>query len=114
MSELFRVASIAEYEPSNPPLGEFGASRSSLPVQDEVTFDDFSTAMLLGANFRTSSRVPVGYRATRIRNSSGSVEAALQLSSSPQLRHDFAWSQSRNGSGTPSWAEGVTNHAINL
>jgi hypothetical protein len=107
MSEYFRMASIAEYEPNFSQTREIRASHSSLLVRDEVTFDDFSAAMLLGANFRTAPTVP----ATPFSKSSENVEPALQLSNSPQQRHYSALTQSRNGSVTPSRAEGVANHA---
>jgi hypothetical protein len=109
MSEFFRVASIAGYEPNTSFPGNVRASNSAPLVRDEVSFDDFSTAMLFGANFRAS-----GIRASRIRNSSVSVEAALQLSKSPLMRHYIESAQFRDGSVTPSRAEGVTNNANSL
>jgi hypothetical protein len=113
MSEYFRVVSIAEYEPNIPPRGDIGTSRSALLIRDEVTSDDFSVAMLLGANFRTTSKI--ANRFDQVKNFSTStsiVGAALQLSNSPQLRQFSALTQSRNASVTPSRAEGVANHAI--
>jgi hypothetical protein len=112
MSEYFRMASIADYEPNIPPRGAIGTSRSSLLVRDDVTFDDFTAAMLLGAKFRTASRVAVGFvPATQFSKSSENVETALQPSNLPLQRQYFALMQSRNGSITPSRAEGVANHA---
>ena len=112
MSEYFRMASIADYEPNIPPRGEIGTSRSSLLVQDEVTLDDFSAAMLLGANFRTSSWIAAGFvPATPFSTTSENVGPALQLSISPLPRQFSALAQSSNGSATPSRAEGVANHA---
>jgi hypothetical protein len=112
MSEFFRVASIAEYQPNESPLGVVGVRHSSLLVQDEVTLDDFSTAMLLGANFRNSPTDALGFvSASQLSKSPMNVGPALQPSTSPQQRLDFALAQSRSGSITPSWAEGVANHA---
>ena len=114
MSEFFRMASIAEYEPNVPPTGENADRHSSLLVRDLVTFDDFSAAMLLGANFRTHSIVSVDFvNAAQCSKSSENVGPALQLSQSPQLRLSSALTQSRDESVTPSWAEGVANHATN-
>jgi hypothetical protein len=114
MSEYFRMASIAEYEPNISQTRDIRASHSSLLVQDEVTFDDFSAAMLLGANFRTSSRSVVDFvNVTQCSKSSENVGPALQLSRSPQLRQFSALTQSPDGSGTPARAEGVAHHATN-
>jgi len=114
MSECFRMASSADYESNISPRGENDASRSSLLVREEVTLDDFSAAMRLGANFRTSSRVDVGFvHVTQLNKSSENVETALRPSNSPLPRLFSALTQSRNGSVTPSRAEGVANHATN-
>jgi hypothetical protein len=112
MSEVFRMASSAEYEPNISSTQEIRANYSSLLVQDEGIVDGFSAAMLLGANFRTASQVASGVLpATHLNNSSENVGPALQLSTSPLPRQFSALTQSRNGSVTPSWAEGVANHA---
>jgi len=108
------MASSVDYEPNMPPCGVIATSRSSLSVREGVTFDDFSAAMLFGANFRTSLRVAVGsFPGSQISKSSENVGAALQLLSSPQQRQYSASTQSRNALVTPSWAEGVANHATN-
>jgi len=114
MSDIFRMASISGYESNIPPRGEIDATRSSLLVRDEVTLDDFSAAMLLGANFRTSSRADARLlRETQLNKFSENVESALQPLNSPLPRSFSALTQSRNGSITPSRAEGVANHATN-
>jgi len=114
MSEFFRMASIVEYEPKISQRRESRVSHSSLLVRDEVTFDDFSAAMLLGANFRTSSRSDVDFvNVTQCSNSSKNVGPALQHSQSPQLRQFSALTQSLDGSVTPSRAEGVAHNATN-
>jgi hypothetical protein len=110
MSEFFRMASIAEYEPNISQHREIRASHSSLLVRDEVIFDDFSAAMLLGANFRAVSRVGL-IPAAPLSKSSENVETALQLSFSAHSRQSSALTQSFNASVTPSRAEGVANHA---
>jgi hypothetical protein len=106
------MASSADYEPNISPRGEIRTNSSPLLVRDEVTFDDFSDAMLLGANFRTTSRVAVGnVPAIRSSKSSDNVGAALQLSNSPLPWQFSVLTQSAHASVTPSWAEGVANHA---
>jgi hypothetical protein len=114
MSEFFRVASIAEYEPNISPSREIRASHSSLLVRDEVTSNDFSAAMLLGANFRITSDAVVEFvNAKQFSNSPENVGPALQLSRSPLQRQFFALAQSLDESGTPSRAKGVADHASN-
>jgi hypothetical protein len=114
MSEFFRMASIAEYEPNVLPTGGNAARHSSLLVRNEVTFDDFSAAMLLGANFRTRSDFTFDFvDAAQCGNSSENVGPALQLSQSPLSRQFSALTQTHDEFVTPSGAEGVANHATN-
>lgn len=107
------MASSADYEPNNSPRGVIGTSRCSLHVRDEVTFDDFSAAMLLGANFRTLSDSVDIVDLAQCSKSSQNVGPALQLSQSPLRRQFFELSHSLDELGTPSRAEGVANHATN-
>jgi hypothetical protein len=93
MAELFRMASIAEDESSISQTRNVRESHSSPLARDEVTFDDFSAAMLFGANFRNVSKSVVISSANFI-ESSETAGPALQRSLTSQMQQISAFSRS--------------------